>query len=109
MNGLELFDKLFNKNVMLGDKITLNEDLSIIPVYKLKVNTLNLNTDIKNNVGDGVSGGFSIKPVCILKVLDNDISVITFEDKSKKDEIFDFIPSLLTNININDILKNIKI
>ena len=109
MNGLELFDKLFNKNVMLGDKITLNEDLSIIPVYKLKVNTLNLNTDIKNYVGDGVSGGFSITPVCILKVLDNDISVITFEDKSKKDEIFDFIPSLLTNININDILKNIKI
>ena len=109
MNGLELFDKLLSERLMLGNKLVLNEDLSIIPVYKLKINTINLNTDIKNNVGDGMSGGISISPICILKVLENDISVINFEEKNKKDEIFDFIPSLLTNVNINDILKNIKI
>ena len=109
MQGLELFDKLLNERVMLGKELKLKDDLSIIPVYKLKVNTMNLNTEIKNQVGDGSGGGFSITPICILKILDNDISVIRFDSKNNKDDMFEFIPSLLTNININDIFKNLKI
>lgn len=109
MQGLELFDKLLNERVMLGKEVKIKDELSIIPVYKLKVNTMNLNTEIKNQSGDGSGGGFSITPICILKILDNDISVIRFDNKSNKDDMFEFIPSLLTNININDLLKNIKI
>ena len=108
MEGLELFDKLLNERIMLGKEIKLKDDLSIIPVYKLKVNTMNINAEVKTKVGDGSGGGFTISPVCILKILDTDISVVRLDDKQSKEDFFDFIPSLLTNINVNDLIKNLK-
>ena len=109
MEGLELFDKLLNERIMFGKELKLKEDLSIIPVYKLKINTINLSTEIKSQLGDGTGGGIVVIPICVLKIYDTDISVIRLDEKSNKEDMFEFIPSLLGNLNINDILKNIKI
>ena len=109
MEGLELFDKLLNERIMFGNVLKLKEDLSIIPVYKLKITTMNLNAEIKSQSGDGTGGGIVVTPVCVLKIYDNDISVIRLDEKSNKDEMFEFLPNILGNLNINDIIKNIKI
>lgn len=108
MEGLELFDKLLNERIMFGNELKLKEDLSIIPVYKLKITTMNLNAEIKSQIGDGTGGGIVVTPVCVLKIHDTDISVIRLDEKVNKEDMFDFLPSLFNNININDILKNIK-
>ena len=108
MNGIEFIDKLLKERIMLGEVINLKENLSIIPVYKLKINTINLNTEIKNTVEDGSLGGIVISPLCVLKIIDNDVVAVSLDSKQNKSEMFDFIPNLLTNVNLNDLIKTIK-
>ena len=109
MEGLELFDKLLNERIMFGKELKLKEDLSIIPVYKLKLTTMNISTEIKSQLGDGNGGGIVVTPICVLKIFDNDISVIRLDEKTNKEDMFEFIPSLFSNLNINELIKNIKI
>ena len=69
---------------------------------------MNINTEIKSQLGDGSGGGIVITPMCVLKIYDTEISVIRLDEKTK-DDVFDFLPSLFSNININDIIKSIKV
>ena len=78
----------------------------IIPVYKVKMSFLNLKTDLKENSGDGVSGSINVNPICLLKVYKGNLDVINF--KEEKDHIFDNVSNILSNIDFNDVLKNIK-
>lgn len=109
MKGIEFIEKLLNERVMLGEELKLRENLSIIPVYKLKINTINLDTEIKNTMENGSLGGVVVSPICVLKILDNDVSVVNLEPKQIKNDMFDFIPTLFTNVNISDIIKSIKV
>ncbi|MCM1557143.1 MAG: hypothetical protein NC087_06375 [Anaeroplasma bactoclasticum] len=109
MESLDLISKLLNERIMLGKKEDLTENLSIVPVYKVKVNFFNVNTDIKNTTGDGSSGSLLITPVCILQIKNETVTILKFEDKTPKEDFFDVIPSLMSNININDVLKGLKI
>ena len=109
MESLDLISKLLNERIMLGKKEELTESLSIVPIYKVKVNFFNVNTDIKNTTGDGSSGSLLITPVCILQIKNDSISILKFEDKTPKEDFFDVIPRLMSNININDVLKGLKI
>ena len=93
---------------MMGQKEKITDNLSIIPIYKVKINFINLNTDIKSNVSDGSSGSVSITPVCLLEIKEDDIKIIRFEDKKTKDDFFEFVPTLISNINVNEILKGLK-
>ena len=93
---------------MMGQKEKITDHLSIIPIYKVKINFINLNTDIKSNVSDGSSGSVSITPVCLLEIKEDDIKIIRFEDKKTKDDFFEFVPTLISNINVNEILKGLK-
>ena len=92
----------------MGQKEKITDNLSIIPIYKVKINFINLNTDIKSNVSDGSSGSVSITPVCLLEIKEDDIKIIRFEDKKTKDDFFEFVPTLISNINVNEILKGLK-
>ncbi len=109
MESLDLISKLLNERIMLGKKEDITDHLSLIPVYKVKVNFFNVNTDIKNTTGDGTSGSLAITPICILQILDQDISIIKFEDKSPKEDFFDIIPNMISNVNLNDVLKGLKL
>lgn len=50
-----------------------------------------------------------ITPVCILQIKNEDITILKFDDKAPKEDFFDIIPSLISNINVNDVLKGLKI
>lgn len=109
MESLDLISKLLNERIMLGKKEDITDGLSVIPVYKVKINFFNVNTDIKNSLGDGTSGGLVITPICILQIKNENISIIKFEDKNSKEDFFDMIPNLMSNVNFNDVLKGLKI
>ncbi len=109
MESLDFISKLLNERIMIGKKEEITDHLSIVPVYKVKVNFFNVNTDIKNTTGDGTSGSLSITPICILQIKNENITILKFEDKSPKEDFFDIIPNIMSNININDVLKGLKV
>ena len=39
-----------------------------------------MNEEIKNNSGDGGSGSISIKPICIIKIINDNIEIISFDE-----------------------------
>ena len=107
MEGLGYVNDLFNGKIVLGDKLEIGNDLYIVPVYKSKVSFINLKTDLKDNVGDGVGASLNVNPICLLKVHNNIVEVLNF--KEDKDNIMDVIPNMLASIDLNEILKSIKI
>lgn len=109
MESLDFLSKLLDGKVVLGSREDINENLSIIPVYKVKISFLNLKTDIKNNNGDGASGSLNVCPICLLKISNNNIDIISLDCFNKKDNITDIIPSMISNIDINNILKGLKL
>lgn|GEM_PF-1508703 len=109
MENFEFINRLLDGRVVLGAKEEIVSGLYIIPVYKVKISFLNLKTDINSNNGDGASGSISVGPICLLKISNNNVEVISLEDENKKDGILDAIPNVLSNIDINNLFKNIKL
>lgn len=107
MENLNFISKLLEGRLVLGCKEDFGNNLYMIPVYKVKLSFLNLKTDLKAS-SDGASGSLNVTPICILKVTDNKVDVISL-DEVTKDAFADVIPNLLNNIDVNSILKNIKI
>lgn len=109
MESFNFISKLLDGRVVLGAKEELGDNLYIIPVYRVKISFLNLKTDIKSNNGDGASGSINVTPICLLKVLNNTIDVISLEEAGVKDSFTDILPNMLSNIDVNTILKNFKL
>lgn len=109
MESFNFISKLLDGRVVLGAKEELGENLYVIPVYKVKISFLNLKTDIKSNNGDGASGSINVTPICLLKVFNNVIDVISLEEAGVKDSFTDILPNMLSNIDMNTILKNFKL
>lgn len=108
MENLDFVSTILDGRVVLGKKEQMTDRLSIVPVYKVKISFLNLSTDLKTTVGDGSSGSVTITPICLLQVLDDTISVLSLEEKHIKEEFTEWIPNLISNIDIGNVLKNIK-
>lgn len=109
MESFNFISKLLDGRVVLGAKEELGDNLYVIPVYKVKISFLNLKTDIKSNNGDGASGSINVTPICLLKVFNNTIDVISLEEAGVKDSFTDILPNMLSNIDVNTILKNFKL
>lgn len=107
MNNLEFMSKLLDGRIVLGKKEEISDNLYIIPVYKVKITVMNLKTDLKESNGD--SSSISASPICLLKVFNNNIDIINLEELAKSESILDSIPNMLNNIDVNGILKNIKL
>lgn len=100
--------KILESRVVLGNKEKISDDLYIIPLYKSKIGNFDVNTDIKNTTGNGNSNSAVFVPIGILEIKHDVIRLIRIEEKVK-DDFFDIIPNLMSNINVNDIIKNIRI
>jgi uncharacterized spore protein YtfJ len=100
--------KILESRVVLGNKEKISDDLYIIPLYKSKIGNFDINTDIKNTTGNGNSNSAVFVPIGILEIKHDVIRLIRIEEKVK-DDFFDIIPNLMSNINVNDIIKNIRI
>ena len=107
MESLNFIKEILDGKVVLGKKEEIVSGLFIIPVYRVKMSFLNLKTDLKDNSGDGISGSVNVHPLCLLKVFNGSVDVITL--KEDKDNFVDNIGNLLSNIDLNDVFKNIKI
>lgn len=108
MESFNFISKLLDGRVVLGAKEEIGEGLYLIPVYKVKISFLNLKTDIKSTNGDGASGSINVTPICLLKIVNNVVDVISFEEASIKDGISDLIPNMLSNIDVNSLFKGFK-
>lgn len=108
MDNFDFISKLLDGRIVLGKKEEITQDLFIIPVYKVKISFLNLKTDIKKNNGDGESGSINVSPICLLKIYNNNVEIINL-DGNHKDSYTDVIPNIMSNIDINSLLKNIKL
>ncbi len=109
MESFNFISKLLDGRVVLGAKEEIGDNLYIIPVYKVKISFLNLKTDIKATNGDGASGSINVTPICLLKVVNNSVEVINFDEAPAKEGITDILPNMLSNIDVNTILKNFKL
>lgn len=103
----DFLSKVLEGRVVLGNKERLSDDLYIIPLYKSKIGSFDLSTDIKNTIGNGNSSSAVFVPIGILEIKNDSIKLIRIEEKNK-DDFFDFIPNLMSTINVNDLIKNIK-
>lgn len=103
----DFVSKILEGRVVLGNKEKISDDLYIIPLYKSKIGNFDINTDIKNTTGNGVSNSAIFVPIGILEIKHDVIRLIRIEEKTK-DDFFDIIPNLMSNINVNEIIKNIK-
>lgn len=99
--------RILESRVVLGNKEKISEDLYIVPLYKSKIGNFDVNTDIKNSSGNGNSNSAIFVPIGILEIKNDIIRLIRIEEKVK-DDFFDIIPNLMSTINVNDIIKNIK-
>lgn len=108
MDNLSFISKLLDGRIVLGRKEEITENLYIIPVYKVKISFLNLKTDIKENNGDGESGSINVSPICLLKVFNSNVDIISLDD-NHKDVFTDIIPNVMNSIDVGSILKNIKL
>ena len=108
MESLGFISKLLEGRIVLGEKEEITPNLFIIQVYKVKISFLNLKTDLKDNTGDGASGSVNVMPICLLKIFNGSIDVVSL-DGVVKDGLSDLIPNMLANIDLNDIFKNIKL
>ena len=103
----DFVSKVLEGRVVLGNKEKISDDLYIIPLYKSKIGNFNVNTDIKNTYGNGDSSSAIFVPIGILEIKNDVIRLIKIDEKTK-DDFFDIIPNLMSTINVNDIIKNIK-
>lgn len=107
MESLNNITNLLEGKIVLGSKEEICPNLFIIPVYKVKISFLNLKTDLKENIGDGASGSINVTPICLLKVYNNNLDVVSLNNN--KDSFSEIIPNFLSNIDINDIFRSIKL
>jgi uncharacterized spore protein YtfJ len=109
MENLDFISKLLDGKIVLGNKEEIIPNLYIIPVYKVKISFFNLSTDLKNNTGDGSSGSINVTPMCLLQIKDDNIRILSIFDDTKPNVLEGILPNIFSNIDVNNILKNVKL
>ena len=108
MNNLDYISKLLEGKIVLGNKEEVIPNVYIIPVYKLKISFFNLSTDLKNNTGDGSSGSINVTPICLIQIKNDELKIVGL-NSNKPDVLEGILPNLFSNVDINSILKNIRL
>lgn len=107
MESLDFINKILDGRLVLGAKEQISESLFIIPVYRVKISFINLKTDVK--ASDGSSGSINVTPICLIKANNGNVDIISLNDLHEHENILDSIPNILNGIDVNSILKNMKI
>ena len=84
INNINSVKDYIKSDLMLGDKIVLNSDVSVIPVYKVKVSNILLESDIKSRI-NGSSISVNLTPICFFEVKKSGIKVLSLN------QTFDFV------------------
>lgn len=92
--------------IVLGTKEEVVDGIFLIPIYRVKISFLNVKADVKNT--DGISGNVSVSPIGLIKISNNDFDIIKLEEE-KKEGFTEILPKFIENIDLNNILTNLKI
>lgn len=102
--ALQKIKEMTDVNTIVGQPITLSENLTIIPVSKVSFGFASGGSDFPNKTeksifGGGSGGGISINPVAFLVVKENDVKLlqITTADNAVEKAI-NMIPEVIEQI-----------
>lgn len=84
-------------DLVFGTSIELADDLRIIPVFKVKLSYISLDSKIKGNV-DGASGSVNLIPICFIEVKKSGIKVHSLTHDFSVTEVMDKAPDFLSGI-----------
>ncbi len=111
LNNINSVKDYIRSDLMLGNKIVLNDDVSVIPVYKVKVSNILLESD-SNSKLNGSSISINLTPICFFEVKKTGIKVLGLNQSFDFTEVMDKAPSFINNISslfdLDDILNKKK-
>lgn len=111
-DNLDSLKDIIDGSVVVGNVIELSPLVKVVPIYKVKISYLLVQTDLKQNSGNGSNGNISLTPICLLQLNDGDVKVLSLRGSDKLDfidRVPDLISSISSNVDIASIFKNIKI
>lgn len=98
---MELFDKLdeiTKRDLVLGNRVVFSDTLSIIPVYKVKIGFINLDSKIKGDL-DGGSASVNLTPISIIEIKPQGIKIHSLEQRASVVDAIDRAPDLFSSIS----------
>ncbi len=107
--SLENLRNMIDVDTIIGKSI-IHEDITIIPVSKVKMGFLSGGSDFSSNnenppFGGGAGGTMSLTPVAFLVCTKGDVRMIKVDDESNVlDKLIERIPSLLEHVK--DLFKD---
>lgn len=101
----KIFD-LLKTNIVAGEGIGVNDDTTIIPIFKTKINYFSLVTNIKDNGGNALNGSLNYEPICFLQIKDGISSIIPIHNE--RESIMEGIPKFFECFDLNNLIKGIK-
>lgn len=108
IDNLKSLYELSQSNLVIGQALKIEDGLTIIPVFKAKLNYFSLETSIKENGGNAGSGSMSYDPICFLQIKDGSASILPIAG-AHKENVLDHIPQIMDNIDLTGFLKGIKL
>lgn len=108
LNDFKKIKDVLDTSLVLGDKMVISDDLTLIPIIKVKTSVFNVKSDIKGNV-DGNTMNLNLEPVCFIEVRPSGIRIHNisehfkmFDLKNKTDDLFQNISKMF---DLDQILK----
>lgn len=101
----KIFD-LLKTNIVAGEGIGVNDNTTIIPIFKTKINYFSLVTNIKDNGGNALNGSLNYEPICFLQIKDGITTIISIHNE--RESIMEGIPKFFEGFDLNNLIKGIK-
>ncbi len=97
---IKKLEEIAKGDLVLGKSVICNDEISLIPIYKVKLNYTNLESKIKGEIL-GLSGGVNLVPLGIIEVKRTGIKVHTLKDSlsdivQSGPDLFDMVGKIFT-------------
>lgn len=84
-------------DVVFGKKISLSDDISLLPVYKLKLNYLKVDGKTKYITGD--CGSVNVVPLCFIEIKPGGIRIHNLTHEFNIGEVMDKAPNIIDTVS----------
>lgn len=90
--------KYLKSDLVFGSKLNITEELSLIPIYKVKIAKIVLDSDSKN-ILKGNSNTISLTPLCFIEINKGRVQVHSLNHEFDLEGIIKEAPSFLGDIS----------
>ena len=88
-------ENLNNGELIFGKKIIINNEITLIPVYKVKVNTITLDSD---KLFKGNSKSVNYNPICFMEINNSNVKIHNLNDSFNFSDVIDKTPNIIDMI-----------